>query len=162
MKFLILIVVALASVTALHADDAAIIAAVKAADDARVAGMTAADSRKLDATLSDELHYAHSENLIETKVQHIESLTTRLSIYRKIDYKTREFGIVAPGVVLSTGRALMEVGSKRMIFLVDLNFLAVWRLEDQRWKLVGWQSCKNEPIVPLGPPSEGRPNQALV
>jgi hypothetical protein len=141
------------------ADDAATIAEVKAADDARVAAMIAPDPEKLDAILSDGLHYAHSSKLIENKAEHIASLTSRRLIYQKINFETRDFRIVAPGVVLSKGRALVEVGGSRQIFLVDINFLALWRLENQRWRLYAWQSSRNEEIVPLGLPSENRPTQ---
>ncbi|HEY0967676.1 MAG TPA: nuclear transport factor 2 family protein [Opitutaceae bacterium] len=150
---LIAALIALTSHLSLHAADNAAITAVRAADDARVAAMIAADPVQLDAVLSGDLHYAHSDKLIETKAEHIASITSRKLIYRKIDYPVRDFSIVAPGVALSKGRALVEVGSERMMFRVDLHFLAVWRLEVQRWRLVAWQSSRIAEIVPLGPPA---------
>lgn len=135
------------------ADDAEIIAGVRNADDARVAAMTAADAVQLESLLADELHYGHSSVLVENKAEHIVSLTSRRLIYRKVDFKTREFSLIAPGMVLGKGRALVEVGSRRMIFLVDINFLAVWRLDGQRWRLLAWQSSRNQEVTPLGPPS---------
>lgn len=145
----------------LRADDAAAIAAVRAADDARIAAITTPDYLGLNTTLSDQLHYSHSEKLIETKAEFMASLLTHTLIYRRIDYKNREFTVVAPGVVLGTGRAEMEVGSKQMIFLVDLKFTAVWRLEsDGHWRLFAWQSTRLREIVPLGPPTEVQPNRS--
>jgi hypothetical protein len=155
MKSLILVALAFASAVHLCADDAATLTEVKAADDERVAAMVAGDAKRLDAILSDALHYGHSSKLIENKAEHMTSLVSRRLIYHKVDYQTRDFSVVAPGVVLSKGRALVDVGSKRMIFRVDINFVAVWRLENQRWRLFAWQSCRNEEIVPLAPPPEG-------
>jgi hypothetical protein len=154
-------VFALAISVSLRADDLTIVAEVRAADDLRVAAMMAGNASDLDATLSEKLHYAHSaDGFVQDKTQHIDSLVSRHLIYRRFDFKTRDFSIVAPGVVLSKGRALVEVGSTRMIFLVDINFLAVWRLENQRWKLFAWQSSRNAEIVPLGPILEKQPNSA--
>jgi hypothetical protein len=143
---------ALGVVAAVRADDNAITAAVKAADDARIAGMMAADRGQLEATLSDQLHYSHSVELTEDKVTHVAALVRRHLIYQSVDYKTREVRVVAPGVATMTGRALVKVGNERMIFRVDINFLAVWRLENNRWRLFAWQSSRNEEPVPLGPP----------
>jgi hypothetical protein len=156
MKRLLVFILILASSLALRANDATVIAEVKAADDARVAAMTAADASQLDAILSDELHYAHSAVLVENKAEHIDTLVSRRLIYRKIEYKTRDFRVVAPGVVVCTGRALVEVGGRRMIFLVDINFLGVWRLEKQRWRFYAWQSSRNEAPTPLGPSAEAK------
>lgn len=136
----------------LRADDAATLAAVTAADDERIAAMVAADPARLGASLSDGLHYAHSNGKIDTKASFIASLTSRQSIYLGVEYKTREFTIAAPGIVLMKGRALAKAGGPDMINLIDLNYLAVWRLEGGHWRFLAWQSCRNVPNVPLGPP----------
>ncbi len=159
---LFLSVFALALCVPLRADDIATIAEVRAADDARVSAMIAADFSALDATLSDGLHYAHSaEGFVEDKKQHIDSLVSRRGIYQRFDFKSRDFRIVSPGVVECHGRALVEAGNPRMIFLFDINFLAVWRFENQRWKLFAWQSSRNAEMVALAPPSEKKPNKAV-
>jgi hypothetical protein len=146
----------------LRADEVSVVSEVRAADDSRIAAMISADGNELDAILSDELHYAHSaEGFVQDKNQHIASLVDRRLIYQRFDFKTRDFSIVAPGVVLSRGRVLVDVGSDRMTFLVDINFLAVWRKENHRWKLLAWQSSRNAEIVPLAPASERRPNKPV-
>lgn len=156
MKRLVLLMLAFFASIGMRADDATILAGVKAADDARVAAMVAADAKQLDAILSDDLYYGHSSKLVENKAEHIASLTTRRLVYRKMDFQSRDFSLVAPGVALAKGRALVEVGSILTIFLVDINFLAVWRLENQRWRLQAWQSCRNADPVPLAPPTDGK------
>jgi hypothetical protein len=137
----------------LRADDGAFIAAVTAADDARVAAMIAVNTNQLAASLSDQLHYAHSVRQIESKAEFIASLASKRLIYQSVEYKTRDFSVVTPGVVMMKGRALVKVGTKNMIFLVDINYLGVWRLENEQWRLYAWQSSRNEEITPLGPPA---------
>lgn len=145
---------------ALRADDDAILAEVRSADDARVAAMIAADGSALDSLFSDALYYGHSgEGNVENKWQRIDSLVTRRGIYRKFDFKEREFSIIAPGAVLCKGRAVVEVGNPHMMYLVDINFIAVWRLEDRQWKLFAWQSSRNAEVVPLFPSHKDNPKQ---
>lgn len=135
-----------------RADESAAITAVRMADDARVAAMIAADAKQLDEILSDQLHYAHSAKLIETKSEHIDMLASKRGIYREVEYKNRDFTVLAPGVVVMKGRAIVKVGGPKMLFLVDINFLAVWRFENDRWRLFAWQSSRNEDPTPVGSP----------
>jgi Domain of unknown function (DUF4440) len=140
---------ALLVLTKLHAEDASIVAAIEAADDVRWNAMITANAAQLSACLSDQLHYAHSVQLVETKNEFITSLTTKRINYRSVEYKTRDFSVVAPGVVVMKGRALVKVG-KRTLVLVDINFLAVWRLENEHWRLYAWQSSRNEEPIRVG------------
>jgi LysM repeat protein len=158
---IILSIVLLTSSLSLHADDNAIIAEVRSADDARVAAMIAVDSGALDVLLSDRLYCGHSgDGFVEDKQQHIASLVTRRLVYQHFDFKVREFRVIAPGAVVCKGHALVEVGNPRMIFLADINFLAVWRLENAQWKLFAWQSSRNKDFVPLASPSGVQPKRA--
>lgn len=141
--FLAPFLITILSAIILRADDANLIANVRTADDARVAAMIAVDPKQLEESLSDQLHYAHSERLIQTKTEFVEWLVTKRMTYRSMDYKTRDFSVVSPNVVVMKGQALAKVGTNR-IFLVDINFLAVWRLENDRWRLYAWQSSRNE------------------
>ncbi len=132
-----------------RASDADVIATVRAADDERVAATVAADPARLDAIYSDQLHYAHSNGAIDTKASFVESLTSGRSDYLAIDYVQRDFTPAGPGVVLMKGRALVRLGSPEGTRLIDLNFLAVWREEDGRWRFLAWQSCRNAASIPV-------------
>lgn len=120
---------------------------LRAADDERVAAIIAADPARLAAILSDELHYAHSNGLIDTKASFIESLTSRRTVYKSFEYVRHRFIPAAPGVVLMTGRVLVRIGNAEGERLLDLNFLAVWREEGGRWRFLAWQSCRNPPAA---------------
>lgn len=123
-------------------------APLRAADDERIAAMIAADPARLDAILSDDLHYAHSNSVIDYKAAFIESLTSRRIIYKSFEYTRYRFTGIGPGIVLMSGRALARVESEAGERLLDLNFLAVWREERGRWRFLAWQSSRNPPPNP--------------
>lgn len=133
-----------AASAALAAEDA-IIAAVRAADDERVAATVAADRARLEAIFSDQLHYAHSSGKIDTKTSYVDSIMARTSVYASYDYVRRDFIRAADGVVLMPGRVRINAGTATETNLLDLNFLAVWRLENGKWRFLAWQSCRNPP-----------------
>jgi hypothetical protein len=134
-----------ASALVVRANDADIIAAVKAADDERVAALIKADVAALDNILSAQLRYAHSSGAVDTKASYRESVATHRSVYGSVEYLQRDFIPAAPGIVLMEGRVLIKAGNSAQLNLLDLNYLAVWRLEDGRWRFLAWQSCRNAP-----------------
>ena len=119
-----------------------VIAAVKAADDARVAASMDADRAQLETIFSDELRYAHSNGKVDTKASYIDSIASHRSVYSSYDYQTRTFLPAGPGVVLMFGRAFINSGTPEQKNLLDLNFLAVWREENGKWRFLAWQSCR--------------------
>lgn len=140
---LFVLVLAVFAVLLSRADEPDNLAAVRATDDERIAATIAADPARLDAVFSDQLHYAHSNGVIDGKAAYIESLTSRRSVYESVEYVQRDFMPAGPGVVLMKGRALIRAGSTAQRNLLDLNFLAVWRKEGNRWRFLAWQSSRN-------------------
>jgi hypothetical protein len=130
---------------AFAAPDATLLAAVTAADDERLAATKAGDKSRLAAIFSDALHYAHSSGKIDTKASYMTSLVTRATIYESFDYQTRTFTPIAPGIVQMTGRVLIKASNQGARADNDLNFLAIWREENGKWRFLAWQSCKNLP-----------------
>ena len=125
--------------------DARLIAAVTAADNERLAATQAGDKSRLDAIFSDALHYAHSSGKIDSKATYLESLVTRTTVYERFDYQERKFTLLAPGIAQMTGRVLIKATNHGARSDNDLNFLAIWREENGRWRFLAWQSCKNLP-----------------
>lgn len=149
MKYLLRLLAFIAlTIASVRASDADIIAAVRAADDERVAATMAGHAGRIDAIYSDELHYAHSSGTIDTKASYARSLTSKSTVYASVDYKTRNFRVAAPGIVLMTGHAIIHAGPNGRPNVNDLNYLAVWRLENGKWRFLAWQSCKNPPAAP--------------
>jgi hypothetical protein len=50
-----------------------------------------------------------------------------------------------------TGRILVKATNKSGRNELDLNFLAVWREENGKWRFFSWQSCRNLPPAPSTP-----------
>ena len=138
---------ALALVTLRAADDK-LLAAVRAADDERVAAVKAGDRGRLEAIFSDELRYAHSSGHVDTKVSYVDALASHRTVYETYDYKERTVVPAAPGVVLMTGHVVIHSRNASGPNELDLNFLAVWREENGKWRFLAWQSCKNPPPAP--------------
>jgi hypothetical protein len=132
-------------VTVISFAEEAPLAAVKTADDARLAAMKSPDRDKLSAIFSDELRYAHSSGVVDTKTSFIEVLLKGTTKYQAVDYVERNFTFPAPGIALMTGSAKLKIGTEAGTIEPTLAFLAVWRLEKGQWRFLAWQSCKLPP-----------------
>ena len=141
------LLLALLAVITCSAADHPELARVTAADDARVAAMKAPTRPKLDSVLSPDLHYAHSNGLVDSKSSLIESLLGGSAKYSKYDYQERKFSFAAPGVALMSGRFDVKAVVKGNAAESTIGFLAVWRLEQGEWKFLAWQSCKIPPAA---------------
>lgn len=124
------------------AEDNPQLAAVKAADKARVAAMQSGDRAKLDTVFSDELRYAHSNGVVDTKTSFIDILSAGKTKYVGYDYEEQNFTFPAPGIALMSGRAHVKAESDGKAMDAVLSFLAVWREEKGQWRFLAWQSCK--------------------
>lgn len=141
-RLFLLLALLFAPVFALAADDA--VDAVRRADDARVTAILAADGAGLDRALSNDLHYVHGSGKIDTKASYVQSFVSHTTVYDSYSYPERKFQSVAPGVVLMTGRSLIQSRTGGGISH-DINFLAVWREENGIWKLLAWQASERTP-----------------
>ena len=126
--------------TVTHAESQ--IAAVKAADDARVATMRSPDRDRLNAIFSDDLRYAHSNGVVDTKGSFIELLVSGKTKYLGYEHKDRSITIPAPGIALVVGQARVQTESAAGKMDNVLSYLAVWREEKGQWRFLAWQSCK--------------------
>jgi hypothetical protein len=143
-RLLALIAFALAFTLA-RAADPKLIAAVRAADDARIAATTSGNKAGLEASYSDDLHYAHSSGKVDNKASQVTGVLTGANRYDAFDYKERTFVPAAPGIVLMKGRVHVHMTNKQTgaKTMNDINYLAVWREEKGQWRFLAWQSCKN-------------------
>jgi hypothetical protein len=118
--------------------DARTLAALQAADSARVAAIMAGDRAGLTAIFSDDLYFKHASGKLDTKESYTEALASKRTVYSKYTYQERNFRQLAPGIVQMAGRLLLETRGG----LLDLNFLAIWRNENGRWRFLAWQSAR--------------------
>ncbi|MBB5040256.1 nuclear transport factor 2 family protein [Prosthecobacter dejongeii] len=135
-------------IVSLSLADEATLAAVTAADDARVAAMKSPQREKLASVFSDDLNYAHSNGVVDTKASFMDILTEGRTKYAGYDYEERKFTFPAPGIALMTGRARIQAITDKGRMDSVLSFLGVWRLEKGEWRFLAWQSCKLPPASP--------------
>lgn len=119
---------------------------MKAADKVRVAAMQSGDRTQLDGIFSDELRYAHSNGVVDTKASFIDILSAGKTEYVGYDYEEQSFTFPAPGIALMSGRAHVKAESDGKTMDAVLSFLAVWREENGKWRFLAWQSCKLPPV----------------
>src|SRR5678816_2560056 len=100
MKPALLPLVVLFACVALQAADDPRLAAVRAADDQRAVVTVAADGAKLAAIFSDELRYAHSSGLVDTKTSYLQSIVSGRTKYHVIHFEERNFTFPASGMAL--------------------------------------------------------------
>jgi len=147
MKPTLLSIFVLFACATLQAADDGRLAAVRAADDQRVAATLAADGKKLGGTFSDELRYAHSSGVVDTKASYIQSIVSGRTKYHVIQFEERNFTFPAVGIALESGRAHMKATSATGESDSIFSFLAVWREEKGQWRFLAWQSCKLPPAT---------------
>jgi hypothetical protein len=124
------------------------LARVSAANDARVAAMLAPTREKLDAVLSPDLRYTHSNGQVDSKASLIDSLLDGSAKYMKYQFHECSFTFPAPGIALMAGRFDVKAVVKGNAADSTISFLGVWRLEKGEWKFLAWQSCKIPPAIP--------------
>ena len=140
------IFVLFACVTLQAADDPRL-AAVRAADDQRVTATLAADGKQLGAIFSEELRYAHSSGVVDTKTSYIQSIVSGRTKYHVIQFEERNFTFPVAGIAVESGRAHMKATSATGESDSIFSFLAVWREEKGQWRFLAWQSCKLPPAT---------------
>ena len=124
------------------------LARIRDADDARVAAMKARDGAKLSDRLSDYLHYAHSNALVDTKASFLDLLISGKAKYLRLDYVKRDFSFPAPGMATMTGFFDVKAVINEATTETRICYLGVWRLEKGDWKLLAWQTCKVPAATP--------------
>jgi len=112
------------------------------ADDARIAAMVAADSRALDPLLSEDLEYSHSTGSVDTKetlLGLIKKRETRYVTYQPVE---RSVAFSGSDIAFINGCAEIGVQHQGQSFEKTFVFLSVWRLEQDAWRFLRWQSSQ--------------------
>ena len=137
----------LAAFLTAHAEDDAKLTVVKAADTARISAMRSPSPEALNAIFSDDLRYAHSNGVVDTKTSFVDILVAGTTKYVGYDYVEQNFTFPAPGIALMSGKAHVKAVTATGEMDSVLSFLAVWREENGKWRFLAWQSCKLPQVV---------------
>jgi len=119
-------------------DDAAAQSALEFQSE-RFAAMVAADTERLEEFLADDLSYAHTTGLVETKQQFLQTIESGVIDYQRIvpgDVRVRIYGEVA----VMVGTAELQVVANGSPVRARIGFLDVSRRVGGAWQLVAWQS----------------------
>jgi len=119
-------------------DDAAAQSALEFQSE-RFAAMVAADTERLEGFLADDLSYAHTTGLVETKQQFLQTIESGVIDYQRIvpgDVRVRIYGEVA----VMTGTAELQAVANGSPVRARIGFLDVSRRVGDIWQLVAWQS----------------------
>lgn len=117
--------------------------ALLTAEDARFAAQVARDTRQLDIMLDDPLVYIHSNALVESRADFLESIQSGRIVYQSMQAEP--------------GRRLRSIGRRQRVvngvvrvkglynqqdFSLRLRYTAVYTRKNNRWLLNSWQSTR--------------------
>ena len=115
---------------------------ILAADDARIAAMVSADSRLLAPLLSEDLQYSHSTGAIDTKKTLLKRISGKVIRYVMYQPLQRTVAFAGSKIAFVNGRAEIGVQHDGQSLEKTFVFLSVWRLEDDAWRFLRWQSSQ--------------------
>jgi ketosteroid isomerase-like protein len=134
----------LAPVVALAQGQAAVEQQIRDAEKNWGAAVMAGDQAALGRILGNDLIYAHSSGVIETKQEYLGKLKTGDQKYASIDHQSvtvRPYGDVAIAHI----KTRMTGSTKGVPFDNQLMLLHVWRKQGGNWQLVAHQSTRLNP-----------------
>jgi len=124
-------------VTGPGGDDAGDVRAVLAAEDRRYQAMLDADLATLGALCADELSYAHSSGVRDTRDQYLEKVRTGYYVYRRIDHPVERVAVVGDSALV-VGRMTADLDVDGVPKTIDNLALAVWTRASGRWQLLAY------------------------
>ena len=109
--------------------------AVLAAEDRRYRAMLDADVAVLDELCADELSYAHSSGVRDTKDEYLGKVRSGFYVYRRIHHPTERVEIVGDTAVV-IGRMTADLTVRGTAKTIDNLALAVWVRTPAGWRLL--------------------------
>ena len=113
--------------------------AVSQADAGRRQAMMAADPVALETFLSDTLTYVHTNGVVESKQDLLAKLARGAVRYQALNQLESSVDLIGEVGVLSSLTDL-EIEVKQSLIKFRSRALAVWVLEDGRWRLRRYQA----------------------
>lgn len=111
-------------------------------EDARFAAMVAADAAAMGSWFAEDLLYVHSTGLVEDRLQLIDSIASGRAKYVAVTPADREVVRLAADAALVRGRGRFQVAANGVPLDLQIRYLAVYELQDGRWRLRSWQSLR--------------------
>jgi hypothetical protein len=111
--------------------------AVLAAEDRRYRAMLDADLATLDELCADELSYAHSSGVRDTKAEYLEKVRAGYYVYLWIDHPHERVEVVGDTAMV-VGRMTADLTVAGTAKTIDNLALAVWVRTATGWRLLAY------------------------
>lgn len=111
----------------------------------RVAFLEAQDYDSLEALMTPTSTYTHSNGLMDTRDQLLNTLRSGDVIYRSLDHHDVQVRFIAPDVAIINGSSDLVVNVQGEDLDVYLRFTLVYVKEDGVWSFEAWHSSPREP-----------------
>ena len=111
--------------------------AVLAAEDRRYRAMQDADLATLTEVCADELSYAHSSGVRDTRSEYLEKLRSGYYVYRRIDHPVDRVEVLGDTAIV-VGRMTSDVEVQGTLKTIDNLALAVWTRASGAWQLLAY------------------------
>ncbi|WP_167761611.1 nuclear transport factor 2 family protein [Blastococcus sp. CT_GayMR19] len=118
-------------------DDTDDVRAVLAAEDRRYRAMQDADLTTLTEVCAEELSYAHSSGVRDTRSEYLEKLRSGYYVYRRIDHPVERVEVLGDTAVV-VGRMTADVEVQGRPKTIDNLALAVWTRASGAWQLLAY------------------------
>jgi hypothetical protein len=112
-------------------------AEVLALEDRRYQAMIDADLDTLDRLLADEVSYAHSSGVRDTKDEYVAKVRSGYYDYHRIDHPTERVEVLGDTAIV-VGRMTADLDVDGVGKTIDNLCLAVWTRTDDGWRLLAY------------------------
>jgi hypothetical protein len=111
--------------------------AVLDAEDRRYQAMIDADLETMDRLFADEVSYAHSTGVRDTKAEYFEKVRSKYYDYHSIDHPVERIAVLGDtAIVVGRMTADLDVDGTRKT--IDNLALAVWTRAGGEWRLLAY------------------------
>jgi hypothetical protein len=113
--------------------------AVLAGEDHRYEALIGPDLATLDRLFAEQLSYAHSSGIRDTKGEYLEKIRSGYYVYQRVDHSTERVEVVGDTVVV-IGRMTADLTVQGTAKTIDNLALAVWTRVTGDWQLLAYAS----------------------
>jgi ketosteroid isomerase-like protein len=110
---------------------------VLAAEDERYRAMVEGDLETLDRLLADEVSYAHSSGVRDTKQEYFEKVRSGYYDYHSIEHPVERVEVVGDTAIVA-GRMTADLTVQGTRKTIDNLALAVWAKDGGEWRLLAY------------------------
>jgi Domain of unknown function (DUF4440) len=106
-------------------------------EDRRYQAMIDADLETMDRLCAEELSYAHSSGVRDTKQEYFEKIRSGYYDYHSIDHPVERVEVVGDTAIV-VGRMTADLSVQGTPKTIDNLALAVWAKENGEWRLLAY------------------------